>query len=89
MTLLMHNKLTSMTYDVFCQLNDSKNHTRPENLPYLFGKMYISPYMHYVLLLSKITYSNLCKKYTTITTAPGARKPYSGNPYSLISYLHM
>jgi len=77
-----------MTY--FCQLNDSKNCIGTENLPYLFGNLYISPHTHYVLLLSKRTASNLSKNYTTIIiiTVPGARKPYLGNPYSLLSYLH-
>jgi hypothetical protein len=79
-----------MTYDTFCQLNDSKNHTRPENLPYLLENLYISSHMHFELLLSKVTASNLSKKYTTIIiTVPEAHKPYLGNPYSLLSYLHM
>jgi hypothetical protein len=89
MTLSMRNKLTSMTYDIFYHMNDSKNRTRPENLQYLFGNLYISPHTHYVLLLSKITYGNMSKKYTTIITVPGARKPYFGNSYSLLSYLHV
>jgi len=65
-----------MTYDIFCQLNDSKNRIRPENLPYLLGNPYISSHMHFELLLSKGTASNLSKKYTTIIiTVPEARKP--------------
>jgi len=79
-----------MTYDIFCQLNDSKNRIRAENLPYLFGNLYISPHMHFELLLRKRTASNLNKKYTTIIiTVPEARKPYLRNPYSLLFYLHM
>lgn len=64
---LMHNKLTAMTYDIFCQLNDSKNCIRTENLPYLYGNLYIPPHMHYILLLSK-NYA------TIIITVPAARK---------------
>ena len=74
-----------MTYDTFCQLNDSKNCISPENLPYLLGNLYISLHMHFELLLSKGTASSLSKKYTTIIITV----PYLGNPYSLLSYLHM
>jgi len=90
MTFLIHNKLTAMTYDIFRQLNDSKNCIRTENLPYLFGNLCISPHMQYVLFLRKRTASNLSKNYTTvIITVTGVWKPYLGNPYSLLSYLHM
>jgi hypothetical protein len=86
MTLLIHNKLTVLIYDVFCQFNESKNHIRPENVPYPFANLYISPHLYYILLLSYRTASNLSKKYTTLITILGTRKPHFGNQLQHIHY---